>query len=72
MTKLKNFVSLWKSDRIYRAKKGKGKWSSEVVFSSFKRNFGEYFAAKKMENIRNEILRKAYVHNLLMNHLARC
>lgn len=48
------------------------RWTSEIVFSSFKANFGEYFAAKKMENIKKEILRKAYVHNMLMNHMLKC
>lgn len=44
----------------------KKRWTSEIVFSSFKAKFGEYFRSKKMENIEKEILRKAYVHNLLM------
>lgn len=48
------------------------RWVSEIVFSSFKANFGEYFASKKMENIEKEILRKAYVHNMLMNHMLKC
>jgi len=48
------------------------RWISEIVFSSFKANFGEYFAARKMENIKKEILRKAYVHNMLANHLLKC
>jgi len=64
---------LVKSYKDWKRRLDYGKrWISEIVFSSFKMNFGEYFAAKKMENIRNEILRKAYVHNLMMNHLARC
>jgi hypothetical protein len=51
---------------------GYGKrWISEIVFSCFKANFGEYFAARKMKNIHQEVVRKAYVHNMLMNHLAR-
>jgi hypothetical protein len=62
-----------KSFKDWRRRLGyKKRWVSEIVFSSFKANFGEYFASKKMENIKKEIIRKAYVHNLLMNHLAKC
>ena len=64
---------LVKSYKDWRRRLGYGKrWISEIVFSSFKANFGEYFASKKMENIKKEILRKAYVHNMLMNHMAKC
>jgi len=47
------------------------RWLSEIVFSCFKANFGEYFSAKKMENIKKEVEWKAYAHNLIMNHLAK-
>lgn len=47
------------------------RWISEIVFSSFKAKFGEYFRSKKTENIENEILRKIYVHNLLMADMRR-
>jgi len=54
----------------WKRKVGYGKrWISEIVFSSFKANFGESFASKKMENIEKEILRKAYVHNAMMNSM---
>lgn len=66
-------VMMLKSYKEWKRRLNYGKrWISEIVFSSFKANFGEYFAAKKMENIKKEILRKAYVHNMLMNHLLRC
>ena len=54
----------------WKRKVGYGKrWISEIVFSSFKANFGECFASKKMENIEKEILRRAYVHNVMMNNM---
>lgn len=57
----------------WKRRLGYGKrWISEIVFSSFKANFGEYFHAKLMENIVKEIERKAYVHNMLVNHLIKC
>ena len=62
-----------KSLKYWRRTLGyKKRWVSEIVFSSFKANFGEYFRSKKIENIKKEIIRKAYVHNLLMNHLRKC
>lgn len=65
-------AALAKSFKGWRRKMGyKKRWLSEIVFSCFKANFGEYFAAKRMKNIQQEIVRKAYVHNMLMNHLAR-
>lgn len=57
----------WKRRLGYRKR-----WVSEIVFSSFKNNFGEYFASRKMKNIEKEIMLKAYVHNMLMNHLLKC
>ena len=58
-----------KSYKDWRRRLGYNKrWISEIVFSCFKANFGENFASKKMENIQKEILLKAYVHNMLMNH----
>jgi hypothetical protein len=70
----RKYVSfMLKSFKDWRRRMGyKKRWISEVVFSSFKANFGEYFASRKMVNIKKEILRKAYVHNLLMNHMQRC
>jgi IS5 family transposase len=62
-----------KSYDDWKRRLGYGKrWISEIVFSSFKANFGEYFHAKLMENIVKEIERKAYVHNMLANHLIQC
>jgi len=59
--------------REWHRRAGYGRrWISEVVFSCFKANFGEYFSAKKMENIRKEIEWKVYAHNLIVNHLAKC
>ncbi len=64
---MRNHYGEWKRRLGY----GK-RWISEIVFSSFKANFGEYFHARLMENIVKEIERKAYVHNVLANHLIRC
>ena len=52
----------------WRDKKGYGKrWSSEGVFSSFKRRFGEYVNCRLFGNMVNEIKRKFWVYNLLIN-----
>jgi hypothetical protein len=61
------------SYKDWKRRFGYGKrWVSEIVFSAFKANFGEYFTSKKMENIKKEIELKAYVHNMLMNHMSKC
>lgn len=62
-----------KSYKEWRRRLGYNKrWLSEIVFSSFKNNFGEYFTPKKMENIRKEIVLRAYAHNMIMNDLLKC
>ena len=38
----------------------------ETVFSSFKRTFGEYVSATKMQNMANEIMIKASLYNMLI------
>ena len=47
------------------------RWLSEIVYSCFKNNFGEYFVAKKATNIHKEVVLKACVHNMLMNHMQK-
>jgi hypothetical protein len=36
---------------------------AETVFSSYKRAFGEYVSAKKMENMARELMIKANLYN---------
>lgn len=66
-------LMMLKSFNDWRRKLRYGKrWISEIVFSCFKANFGEYFASRKQKNIEKEILLKAYAHNMLMNHMMKC
>lgn len=59
-----------KSYKEWKRRLGYGKrWISEIVFSSFKHHFGEHFSSIKPENIRMEIVLRACVHNMLMNHM---
>ncbi len=39
------------------------RWMTETVFSSYKRAFGEYVSAKKMENMTRELMVKANLYN---------
>jgi len=39
------------------------RWMAETVFSSYKRTFGEYVSAKKMENMARELMIKANLYN---------
>jgi hypothetical protein len=39
----------------------------ETAFSTFKRLYGEYCMARKMENISKEFIAKAYIYNMLIN-----
>ena len=42
------------------------RWIAESAFSWMKRVFGEYVAAKKLENIIREITLKVFLYNLLI------
>ena len=48
----------WKRDHSYGRR-----WMAETVFSSYKRTFGEYVAAKKTENMARELMIKANLYN---------
>jgi hypothetical protein len=39
---------------------------AETVFSSYKRTFGEYVTATKMQNMANEMMIKASLYNILI------
>lgn len=48
--------------------KGYGKrWSVETAYSTFKRALGEFCMAKTLENIRKELIIKAFICNMLIN-----
>ncbi len=52
----------------WRDKVGYGqRWMAETAFSSFKRTFGEYVRATKIENMANEMALKVYTYNMLIN-----
>jgi IS5 family transposase len=52
----------------WRKEKGYGqRWQAETAFSTYKRTFGEYVAARKFENMVNEISLKVYTYNMLIN-----
>jgi len=46
------------------------RWTAESTFSSFKRTFGEYVSATKMQNMANEIMIKASLYNMLIETTA--
>ncbi len=48
--------------------KGYGRrWAAETAFSSFKRLFGEHSLARSMDSIRNELVAKVSLYNMLVN-----
>lgn len=66
----KHVIMMLKSYKEWKRRMDYGKrWISEIVFSSFKHHFGEYFSSLKHENIKKEIMLRACVHNILMNHM---
>jgi hypothetical protein len=40
------------------------RWMTETVFSSIKRMFGEYVAARKFPNMPKELILKASLYNM--------
>ena len=55
----------WKHDHGYGYR-----WMAETVISTFKRTFGEYVSATKMQNMANEIMIKASLYNILIETTA--
>jgi len=56
------------SDEVWARMVGYGKrWAVETVFSTFKRQYGEYCMAKSMKSIEKELKAKAYIYNMLIN-----
>jgi transposase len=53
-----NDPEAWKRKHDYGQR-----WIAETVFSSYKRAFGEYVSAKKMENMTRELMIKANLYN---------
>jgi len=53
-----NDPEAWKRKHDYGQR-----WMAETVFSSYKRAFGEYVSAKKMENMTKELMIKANLYN---------
>ena len=60
---LKN-VKRWKKRHGYGMR-----WMAETAFSSIKRTFGEHVLSIKWNNIVNELMLKASIHNLFMDKL---
>ena len=44
------------------------RWIAEIV-SSFKANFGEYVLPRKMKNIKQEIITKVLLYNMLWRNV---
>jgi len=53
-----NDPEAWKRKHDYGQR-----WMAETVFSSYKRVFGEYVSAKKLENMARELMIKANLYN---------
>lgn len=53
-----NDPEAWKRKHVYVQR-----WMAQTVFSSYKRTFGEYVSAKKMENMVGELMVKANLYN---------
>ncbi|MEM5792732.1 MAG: hypothetical protein QXY45_00005, partial [Candidatus Aenigmatarchaeota archaeon] len=52
----------------WKKRKGYGeRWNVEVVFSAFKRIYGEHVRAKDFKNMVKEIELKVFAYNFLMN-----
>jgi len=52
----------------WKKKKGYGKrWNVEILFSSFKRIYGEHARAKTFKNMIKEMEMKVFVYNFLLN-----
>ncbi len=52
----------------WKKKKGYGeRWNAEILFSAFKRIYGEYARAKDFKNMVNEMRLKVFVYNFLIN-----
>jgi hypothetical protein len=54
-----NDIQKWKDCIVSYGKR----WIAEIVFSSFKRMFGEYVYSVKMENMKQELMLKASLYN---------
>jgi len=56
-----------KDPKAWTRRHGYGRrWMAETAISSFKRTFGEYVTAKKMENMVRELVVKANLYNLFI------
>ena len=69
----KELAALGKDERARNQKEWKGRvsygrrWLVEIVFSSFKRKFGDSVMARTMKNIINEIGIKIKIYNRLLD-----
>ena len=56
------------NQKEWKARVGYGKrWIVEIVFSAFKRMFGEYISARKWENVKTEIYGKVQLYNQMID-----
>jgi hypothetical protein len=53
----------WRRDKDY----GK-RWMVECVFSAFKRVFGQAISSKKKKYLKNELMIKSNLYNLMLNN----
>jgi hypothetical protein len=68
LVRKRNVMEYSLNPSLWKKKAGYGKrWSAEIVFSSFKRMFGEWVRARKFENMVKEIEVKAMVYNLFVS-----
>ncbi len=57
-----------KDEKKWKRRVGYGRrWAAEGTFSNLKRTFGEFVAAKKLKNMVQEMVLKAFTYNLLIN-----
>lgn len=52
---------------MVRLKRYGRRWSVKIAYSTFKRAFREFCIAKTMKNITKELMRKAFIYNMLIN-----